>query len=265
MAEAGMRARAARLEPSSTVARSVMAPAGLQALGDALNRSPRVIAQLKLAEQLSERTANGQALNGDPVLQGVFTYKGQEARDGALPGKTLPHGIKAKDAERLSRSARDFGTLTNADAFTAAIASLAPDEGVEIGPAAAAKAKAIAPYIELLPHLAGEEDGSEGKGGHLLVAMQAKWGARLHVVGPSQAAAAWECTWNLLKDPEAEAIASNMTFASSKRSTMFPASWTEDELKQQLQASNVIGTRLVLQPSDIEVEKKGDTFYPKKS
>lgn len=239
--------------------RSARSPV-LEMMGEQLNDSPRVTAQRKLGESLNRRPLRPLALADTPV-QRVFTHKTVVYSDGALP-KTLPHKTGKGDAERLSRSARDFGTLTSTADFTAAVALLAPGEGNPLSPAEIAKAAALKPYMDLLPHLAGEEDGTEGKGGHLLTAMQAKWKTRLHITGDQEAAAAWEAEWNLLKDPDKAAEGTNLNFTTAKASTMFPAGWSEADLIAQLNASTEVRGGRELQPSGITVRKTGDTFYP---
>ncbi|MDB5673748.1 MAG: hypothetical protein JWM65_730 [Sphingomonas bacterium] len=229
----------------------------LQALGAHLNNGPHVIAQRRLNDRLNLHTPPSPIPTGAPV-QRVFTYKTKAYSDGALP-KTLPHKTSSSEAERLSRSARDFGTLATTADFTAAVALLTPGEGNLQSPAEIAKAAAIAPYVALLPHLAGE---AEGTGGHLLTAMRAKWGTALHIDGTPDDTASWTCEWNLLKDPAKEAVEANFKFATSKYSSMFPAAWSQDDLVAQLTASTEVRRGRELQPSGITVEKSGGTFYP---
>lgn len=243
----------------ASASRSARSPV-LGMVGEQLNESPRVTAQRKLGERLNRRALRPLALADTPV-QRVFTHKTVEYSDGTLP-KTLPHKTSRGEAERLSRSARNFGALTSTADFTAAIALLAPDEGKPLSLAEIAKAAALKPYMDLLPHLAGEEEGTEGKGGHLLTAMQAKWTTRLHITGDQEAAAAWEAEWNLLKDPNKAAEGTNLSFTTAKASTMFPAGWSEADLIAQLNASTEVKGGRELQPSGITVRKTGDTFYP---
>ena len=229
----------------------------LQALSARLNNAPPVVAQRRLSESLNRSVPGDGA-----VVQRVYTYKAEKVSGGNAPSKRLPHSVSAKDAERLSRSERDFGTLATTGDFTAAIALLAPGEGNPMSPAEIAKAAALKPYMDLLPHLAGEADGTEGKGGHLLTAMQAKFKTKLHITGDEEAAAAWEAEWNLLKDPDKKPEESNLTFSTAKASTMFPAGWSQDDLVGELKASTEIKGGRELQPSGIKVRKTCDTFYP---
>uniref|UniRef100_UPI003569FE81 hypothetical protein n=1 Tax=Sphingomonas sp. TaxID=28214 RepID=UPI003569FE81 len=257
MAEPDMRRRADRVDARFGGPVSLPGVARLHAVGEQLNASPRIVAQRHLSTAL-----NRAAANGGTVVQRVYTYKNEKVSGGNAPAKRLPHGVGAKDAARLSRAERDFGTLASTADFTAAIGSLLPGEGAEVDLAAVARAAALKPYMDLLPHLAGEEDGTEGKGGHLLTAMQAKWTTRLHVTGEQEAAGIWEAEWNLLKDPAKEASGTNLSFTTAKASTMFPAAWSQADLVGELNGSNqVVGGR-ELQPSGIKVKKSGDTFYP---
>ncbi len=111
----------------------------------------------------------------------------------------------------------------------------------------------IAPYIALLDHLAGEEnkDGSV-KGGHLLSDMQIRWGNRLsYEVISGNTNGVWEMQWWL-------------DSGTKKRSTMFPEQWSNQNLRDALRASAVLGNNVFLPNGgdQIKIKKAGDTFYP---
>lgn len=231
----------------------------------AMAHGPRA-AQLQAAQRnLAGKPNSAQGLahlppRAESPLQGVFTYKSTQYSGGGLP-KSLPHGVKKKDAERLSQAIHDFGTLTNSGDFATAVRELDESAEANVGKVDVAgehKAELIAPYLALLGHLAGEEKGT---GGHLVTAMEAKWGDKLYVNGVRNDAAVWSCHWNVLKDPKKPCSEANAKFWPSKFSTMFPAAWGEDELRRQLEGSSPAQNGREL-ASGIVVEKSGGTFYP---
>ncbi len=133
--------------------------------------------------------------------------------------------------------------------------------------AAKTKEELIQPYIDLIPHLAGEcEDikkGAELKGGHLHLAMKAKWKNHLEIKAKDTMPAAHEAfnaQWVLVKNPEALKEEEKIK-TKSKDSTMFPLSWTVDDLKGELKGASSVKGGLCLK-SGIVVARKTGTFYP---
>lgn len=123
---------------------------------------------------------------------------------------------------------------------------------VDASPAGQERAARIKPYLDLIGHLAGELDDDGAKGGHLLTAMQAKWGGKLEILNPGDAAdGIWHARWKI--DGKEK----------NGGSTMFPAGWTIDDLKAELNGSSTVGGKIVLK-SGITIKKAGDTFYPEK-
>jgi hypothetical protein len=103
-------------------------------------------------------------------------------------------------------------------------------------------------------HLAGEQ-ASNGtlSGGHLYSYMQTTWKDKLNIIDQSKIDQnnPWEGEWHL------------GTIAKKKKSTFFPASWDSNKLYQELQgASRTIGKNFITLKSGINVQKKGDTFFP---
>jgi hypothetical protein len=115
------------------------------------------------------------------------------------------------------------------------------------------KEKKIQPYLDLLDHLGGEiKDKSNVSGGHLLTAMQNKWKSEKFQIikGEPNDNAVWECQWTIgSRQP--------------KSSTMFPSKWDKSTLQEELMKSTSVGHRIILK-SGIEIQKKGNTFYPLK-
>ena len=114
-----------------------------------------------------------------------------------------------------------------------------------------ARRERIAPYLALIGHLAGENDGSTSKGGHLLLAMQEAWGEDFVLLNPQdETEGIWHAQWSIKGNKKAGG------------STMFPGSWTVENLTVELMASTSVGGRIILSPSDIQIKKSGNTFYP---
>jgi hypothetical protein len=131
------------------------------------------------------------------------------------------------------------------------VAYTTPQE-VEQGPKGEAgkhKQMMIKPYLDLIDHLAGEEKNKdEVSGGHLLRAMQDKWKGKLTVNGKRNEAEVWGCQWTIEK-------------RKLKNSTMFPSLWDTSKLRTELEGFTSVGKSITLK-SGIEIEKKGDTFFP---
>lgn len=106
-------------------------------------------------------------------------------------------------------------------------------------------------FSKNIPHMEGEEKGkTEVKGGHVLQMMRAKWGDKLRIIdGTPNNGGVWKLVWTIEN-------------RKSKESTMFPASWNEGQLVDELRGAQVEGRFYVLPTGGIRVERKGDTFFP---
>lgn len=120
---------------------------------------------------------------------------------------------------------------------------------VVVDVAAQHKQEQITQYLSLIPHLKGELDGDKNvKGGHVWRMMQAQWGDRLTMeTGEQSDDGPWQCTWRV-------------DARTAKASTMFPATWDEAKLREELGSSSLIGGQLYV--SGIKIKKAGNTFYP---
>jgi Bacterial EndoU nuclease len=162
----------------------------------------------------------------------IWKQKGQDwISDGNSPPPPKPKFKGKQDNQQFPESVAAAPTMT--------------------GLAGEAKQKKIQPYLDLLDHLGGELKGkNEVSGGHLLTAMQAKFGNTLVVAGQQSDNAVWECSWQV----------GNRTL---KQSTMFPAAWTVEDLRAELEGSTEVSGKITLK-SGIKIKKAGETFYPEK-
>ena len=177
-----------------------------------------------------------QAAVGTAVFQMVWTWDMKKGKWFSDLG----------DAETTARPT--FKGKENGEKFPPPAASSSSGPG---GLAGEAKLEKIQPYLDLLPHLAGEwadEKAGTVKGGHLLADMTKEWGDSLQIVGEPDQDAVWECEWRVNGGP-------------LKASTMFPASWDNARLHAELMGSTTIGSAVTLK-SGFRIKKAGDTFYP---
>jgi hypothetical protein len=112
------------------------------------------------------------------------------------------------------------------------------------------KEQEIKQYLDLLDHLAGETKGrDEVSGGHLWSAMEEKWKTQLQKKREDgDVKGVWELEWTLGQ-------------RTPKNSTMFPKSWTKQNLQDELLGSSLVNKQRVLR-SGILIKKSGKTFYP---
>lgn len=177
-----------------------------------------------------------------PIQRMNWTYNGAKWVPDSWVGANPSNAPKNKPPEGTT-----YNDVTNK--FTAPVQEQAPE--VEVS---AHKLEKIQPYLDLLNHMAAEQSGSsKPTGGHLLTAMQAKWGDKLELLNPGDKnnAAKWHARFKINGHEK------------NVGSTMFPANWTKADLEAQLKESNSIGSRIILMPSEIEIKKAGGTFYPK--
>ncbi|MEH2453218.1 eCIS core domain-containing protein [Nostoc sp.] len=117
------------------------------------------------------------------------------------------------------------------------------------------KLQQIAPYIAMLPHMAGEEKDGEVQGGHLFRDMEDKWKDKLEYKKLSgDENGLWNMEWRIKENQ------------NWKTSSMFPQNWTNENLRTALTNSDVISGKLELPngTEPIKIEKAGKTFYPVK-
>jgi ribosomal protein S18 acetylase RimI-like enzyme len=128
------------------------------------------------------------------------------------------------------------------------------------------KAEWIDEYVALIPHLAGEKDGT---GGHLLSLMKKTHGKQLvYKPNPPPGGGIWTCIWRLRKPgsiDKAENTLIESDFATAeKSSSMFPSDWTVETLKKELQgATRLINNPIITLNTGIEIQRKDKTFFPK--
>jgi predicted P-loop ATPase len=101
--------------------------------------------------------------------------------------------------------------------------------------------------LDRVPHLAGETKGKTLTGGHLYTAMKTTF-ADVQFDSLPQNGKVWSANWLTGK-------------FKHKKSTFFPAEWTEKILTDELKGSTKHGKYLRLK-GGIIVELKGDTFFP---
>lgn len=180
-----------------------------------------------------------------PLQRMVWTFDGKSWQPTSWTG--VNYGKMPKDKTKPSGTTYD----DVADIYTYPQAE--EEEVVDESLAGKAKLEKIQPYLDLMDHLAGENDGKTSKGGHLLLEMERVWKKAFVLLNPKDKKddEVWHAQWSINGNKKAGG------------STMFPASWTKKELEKRLMASHVISNRIYLQPGDIEIKKAGDTFYPK--
>jgi hypothetical protein len=207
-------------------------------------------------------------------------YKTKEYKDGAIP-KALPHKAKKEPLEALSKSPTVYDLDTVAvpagQTLGEVINALGAAEGKDnkTDYSKQHKAEWVKPLLAMKLHIAGE---TSGKGGHLLKLMEAiHTKERLYLVGDpdKHLHEVWQCQWSLLKTSDVKKGDKTSAVKKGnkdtkgpdllfplKASTMFPASWTWEELEKQLYAGNHVGDEVILK-NNIAVHSPGDTFYPK--
>jgi len=149
----------------------------------------------------------------------------------------------------------------------------------EDSPAFIHRASYLESYANLKPHIEGELKDGVLKGGHLLDAMKKKWKNALIIEESSgDTAKVWNLKWSIdvNKIPQINKDSNNRPSGKIKQSqikniklskpeyklsTMFPESWTWDDLSNKLFCAEVINNQLIID-GEIKVIKKGDTFYP---
>jgi hypothetical protein len=186
----------------------------------------------------------GLAQSPAPIQRMQWTY---------TDGKWVPEDWGAVDYATQPSGDKPEGTTYEDTTQDYTFASIHEDKKEDKSPAGLERAQRIAPYLALMGHLAGEQSGrSLPKGGHLLWAMESLWGDALVLINPDDKDdnAVWHASFKI----------NNKIKAGG--STMFPASWSTDDLEEQLNAATDIGGKLYLQPSNIKIRRAGDTFYP---
>jgi hypothetical protein len=159
------------------------------------------------------------------------------------PAKLVP--MPTINAPRLGEKVhRGRWSATNALAMTGLIqrSKISASEMV-----AAHQAEKLKPYVEMLPHLAGDvkknkktQKVTDLSGGHILLEVRKKF-PKAAVSHTPNKHKAWAAYWTN------DATAQPPIY---KWSSFFPASWSNDDVLK-----NVLDTK-------VEFEKKGDTFFP---
>lgn len=266
-----------KLEPTETpktVAASESRQAGHSGpTASLVDKRPLAIMQRKLIALTSNEPVQALPNSATPTVQRVITTSASsgKARKKELAGifstvKGLVSGQVRKGditAEVTRLDGVGLGPYSMEEAVNQVITNLGltrketlSEKASRTGLAEAEKAKAIAPYLALLDHLAGEEDTKSNSvsGGHLLLAMRALWKERLDIEDESGASTTdkWTMKWRLKSSQ------------SYKSSTMFPSGWSSDNLKAALLASEVVGGTVIAKFGgvSIPINKSGGTFYP---
>ncbi len=231
----------------------------LEALSLALNSSPRVQMMSELGARASRPVANAvvqrvlKDSEGNPTEEAIATMTPARAAEvkAALADGTMIGSyddIVALNA-RIGAAA---AAATPASASSSASSGLSLEDYIA-SPAGQNKKKKIEKLLAIIPHLGGEKSGNVLTGGHLLIAMKAKWGSALRISGVPAAGAHWAGWWHVGKGKDGK--------LNGKWSSFFPAAWSEADLRERLWRSSSVGAKLDL-GDGVSVAVSGDTFYP---
>ena len=157
-----------------------------------VDNRPEAIAHRKLKSMASNSLQVKQSVQHQhPIQMMVWTYNGISWQPTSWEGvdyskmpkdKTKPEGTKYDDTT---------GTYTYPEPEAI--------EEVDDSPAGIERREKIQPFLDLMDHLAGENDGSTSKGGHLLLAMEAKWRDAFMLLNPEarNEDGVWQAHWSI--------------------------------------------------------------------
>lgn len=213
-----------------------------QGFGFVDNR-PKVIAQKNPKWMANDLQGDNNTAQQQPIQMMIWTFN---------DSRWTPTNWESVDYQKMPKGAKPEGTTYDDASETFTYPAEEEKEVVDDSLAGVAKRERIQPFLDLIGHLAAENDGSTSKGGHLLSAIRDKWKDDFNLENPDDInnKGVWHAEWSIKGKKKAGG------------STMFPASWTVETLRAELMASTFIGGTMVLSPSDIRIKKAGDTFYP---